>query len=119
MDSIMKIGELNKRIEIQSETHTFDSHGGEVRTWTTDSTVWASVKTLTGRKLELARQIEAETTIEVRIRFCGTSGVPGITMANRILYGARIFEPTYIVNENEASIVTLIMCKEAVVVDYE
>lgn len=115
----MNIGKFNKRIIIQAETHSFDSHGGEVTTWATDSTVWASVQTLTGRKLELARQIESETTVEIRIRFCGTSGVPGITMANRILYGARIFEPTYIVNENEASIVTLIMCKEAVVVEYE
>jgi SPP1 family predicted phage head-tail adaptor len=110
----MNTGDLRHRIEIQSRSESVDSHGGAIFTWSTDTTVWASVLTLTGRKLELARQINGEATIEVRFRYCSTGGAPNITMQDRIKYGDRIFEPKYIVNENERDIMMRVVCKEQV-----
>jgi head-tail adaptor len=62
------------------------------------------VQTLTGRKLELARQIDAEATVEVRMRYCGSGGSANVTVDNRLLFGTRILEVVYVVNEDERDI---------------
>ena len=54
------IGKFKHRIAIQTRADTKDANGGQIGVWSTVGTVWASVRTLTGRKLELARQIDAE-----------------------------------------------------------
>jgi len=107
----MRAGDLRHRIIIQTNTPTKDTHGGEVDSWATASTVWAKVTTLTGRKLEIARQINIEANVEVTIRYCSAST---LTVANRFLFGARIFEPVYIVNANERDIFQIAVCKEQI-----
>lgn len=64
----MNPGDLRHRVSIQTNTPTDDPNGGKVPSWATDSTVWAKVMTLAGRKLEIARQIDAEATVEVKMR---------------------------------------------------
>ena len=108
----MKIGDFRHRMAIQSYTEVLDPHGGQNGTWATDTTVWASVQTLTGRKLELARQIDAEATVEVKMRYCSSGGAAFVTVDNRLLFGTRILEPVYVVNENERNIILRIICKE-------
>lgn len=108
----MKIGDLRHRIEIQTNTPSRDPNQGEVASWATTSTVWASVQTLTGKKLEIARQIDAEATVEVRMRYCGSSGSANVTIDNRLLFGTRVLEPFLVVNANERNIMLLIQCKE-------
>lgn len=108
----MKIGDLRHRVEVQTNTPTKDSHGGEIDSWATTSTVWAFVQTLTGRKLELARQIHAEATVEIRTRYCGSGGSANITVDNRLLFNDRILEPVVVINENERNIMLRITCKE-------
>lgn len=108
----MKIGDLRHRIEIQTNTPSRDPNQGEVASWATTSTVWASVQTLTGKKLEIARQIDAEATVEIRTRYCTSGGLSFITVDNRLLFGTRILEPVFIVNENERNIVLRVLCKE-------
>ena len=107
----MNPGELRHPIDVQTNTPTRDRTGGEVASWATTSTIWASVQTLTGRKLELARQIHAEATIEIRTRLCST-GTGAFDVSNRLKFGERIFEPVYIVNEHERNIMLLIQCRE-------
>jgi SPP1 family predicted phage head-tail adaptor len=114
----MNPGELRHRIEVQTNTPTKDSHGGEVAHWATTSTIWAAVETLTGRKLELARQIHAETTVQVRSRLC-SDGSGGFDISNRLLFGIRVFEPLVVINEHERNIMARTMCKEGVTVEYE
>ncbi len=108
----MKTGDLRHRVAIQTNTPTLDPNGGEVASWATDSTVWAAIQTLTGKKLEIARQIDAEATVQFRMRYCGTNGVPGITVLNRILWGTRTFEPILVVNEHEQNRFVQVLCKE-------
>jgi SPP1 family predicted phage head-tail adaptor len=108
----MNPGDLRHQVSIQTNTPSKDPNGGEIPSWATTSTVWASVQTLTGNKREIARQIDADATVQVRMRFCGTAGVPDITILNRLLFGTRIFEPVLVVNEDELNIMVQITCKE-------
>lgn len=110
----MKIGDLRHRVEIQTYTPALDSHGGQNGTWATTSTVWASVQTLTGRKFELARQIDIDASVEVKMRYCSSGGSASFTVANRLLFGTRILEPIFIVNENERNIMISTLCKEQI-----
>jgi SPP1 family predicted phage head-tail adaptor len=114
----MNPGDLRHQVEVQTYTQAKDSHGGEIGTWATTSTIWASVQTLTGRKLELARQIHAEATVEIRSRLCST-GTGGFDVSNRLVFGTRVLEPIYVVNEHERNIMQLSICKEGVTVEYE
>jgi SPP1 family predicted phage head-tail adaptor len=108
----MSAGEFRHRIEVQTSTVTgYDSHGGEIVSWATTSTIWASVQTLTGRKLEIARQINTRASVEVRTRLCST-GTGGFTTDNRLLFGSRILEPIYTVNEHERNITLMGVCSE-------
>ena len=108
----MNPGDLRHRVEIQTNTPSLDPNGGEVPSWATTSTVWASVQTLTGRKLEIARQIDAEASVEVKMRYCGSGGSANVTVLNRLLFGTRELEPFLVVNENERNIMLQILCKE-------
>ena len=108
----MKTGDLRHRVAIQVNTPSRDPNQGIVDSWATDTTVWASVQTLTGKKLEIARQIDAEATVQVRMRFCGTGGVADTTIDNRLLFGTRVLEPILVINENERNIMLQILCKE-------
>jgi SPP1 family predicted phage head-tail adaptor len=108
----MNPGDFRHQVEIQVNTPSFDPNGGEIPSWATDTTVWASVQTLTGKKLEVARQIDGEATTQVRMRFCGTGGVPDVTILNRLLFGTRILEPVLVVNEHERNIMIQVLCKE-------
>ena len=108
----MNPGNLRHQVIIQVNTPTKDANGGVVDSWSTDSTVWASVQTLTGRKLEMARQIDAEATVEIRMRYCGSGGSANVTVDNRLLFGDRILQPFLVVNENERNVMLTIQCKE-------
>ena len=108
----MNPGDFRHRVEIQVNTPSRDPNQGIVDSWATTSTVWASVQTLTGRKLEIARQIDGEATVEVRMRYCGDGGVANVTIDNRLLFGTRILEPILVVNENERNIMLLVQCRE-------
>ena len=77
----MKIGDYNRRVEVQTNTPTGkDSFGGVVYSWATTSSIWAKVTNLTGGKLEVARQIDIQASVEIATRFCGTGGVAGSTV---------------------------------------
>lgn len=108
----MNPGDFRHRVAIQSQAEGYDPNGGRNGAWSTDTTVWAAIQTLTGRKLEIARQIDGEATVEIRTRYCTPGGVPFITIDNRLLFGTRILEPISVINENERNIVLQILCKE-------
>lgn len=109
----MNPGDLRHRVEIQVNTPGVDANGGEVASWATSTTVWASVQTLTGGKLEIARQIDAQASVEVKMRYCGSGGSANVQVfTNRLLFGTRILEPILVVNENERNIMLQVLCKE-------
>ena len=108
----MRMRDFRHPVAVQSRAVDFDPNGGQTGAWSTDTTVTASVQTLTGRKLEVARQIDSEATVEIRTRYCTSGGLPFITVDNRLLFGTRILEPVWVVNEHERNIILRVTCKE-------
>lgn len=64
-----EIGELDQRIEIQSEQRTPDGAGGFTSNWQVDATVWAHVRPLRGSEREQADRTEASGGYMVVIRW--------------------------------------------------
>ena len=65
----MHAGYLNKRITIQAKTITRDSFGGETIIYTDLDTIWANIKTVSGKEYYLANQINSEVEFEITVRY--------------------------------------------------
>lgn len=105
----MKIGKLNKRIEIQDATEAADAYGAPVRTWSTLYEVWASIVPATGRESLIARQVQATVPVEIHIRYR-----PDITPKHRAKYGSRIFNIGSVIDVDENGEELILSCTEAV-----
>jgi SPP1 family predicted phage head-tail adaptor len=112
----MKIGDYNRRVEVQTDTTPTlkDDLGGKIYTWSTTSEIWAKVTNLTGGKLEAARQIDIQASVEIGTRFCGTGGVAGITVANQLVYNGRTLEIVHVNDVFEQHTELRITCKEQI-----
>lgn len=66
----MRIGRLNKRIELQriSSDAAADRYGQKTEPWEAYATVWASVSPISGRELTQARQRQSSATHTIKIR---------------------------------------------------
>lgn len=65
----MRAGRLRQRVELQSLTEEQEDYGGLVPVWTTEATVWASVRPLMGREYFRAQQVGSEIDCEIRTRY--------------------------------------------------
>lgn len=91
------ISELNKRIKFQIYSVSFNENGFEVEEWTDFKTVWASVNNLFGKEYWEAKTIQAEKTIEFKIRY--SKDLKDLnTKKYRIMWDNRIFDITFIDN---------------------
>jgi len=85
----MRAGGLRHRIAIQVESSAPDGMGGEVLTWTSVTglgSVPAAIWPLSSKEQLDAMKLESVITNKIRIRYRA-----GITSANRIVFGSRIF----------------------------
>lgn len=105
----MKAGWLRHRITLQTKSTTQDTYGAEQDVWTDEATVWASVEPLRGQEYFSSKQMQAEETTRIRIRYRS-----GITPAWRVIFGDRIFNIKSIINPQERNIFLELMCEEAV-----
>lgn len=103
----MRAGLLRKRVELQSVTNGRGPTGGTVENWTTIVNRWAELLPLRGQERYEAAQVEAQTTIKIRIRY-----YPPLDPTWRIKYGDRIFNITGIINIGERNFAQEIECKE-------
>lgn len=92
----MRFGPLRHRVEIQSSMSIDDGMGGQITTWTTDETYWASVSPLQGAELYQAQQTQAKVTHKIVMRYA-----PDITPKNRMLFGSKIFDIEFVRNVQE------------------
>jgi len=102
-------GTLKDRVTIQSVTETRSSSGQVNETWGTFATRWASVEPLQGREFFESQQVNADVTTRVRLRY-----LEGVTPKMRVLYKTRTFNITSVVNVEERSIETKLLCTEDV-----
>jgi SPP1 family predicted phage head-tail adaptor len=65
----IQAGRLRHRIDVQSSTEAADIYGEDDPTWVTDNVVWASVEPITGKELDDAKNIIANVTHKVFIRY--------------------------------------------------
>jgi SPP1 family predicted phage head-tail adaptor len=83
----MKAGDLIDQIELQSVTgETRDAFGASAPTWTTYATVWAEIKPVSARQLDLGRTYADSVSHAIRIRYRA-----GVSPTHRAKFGSRIF----------------------------
>jgi SPP1 family predicted phage head-tail adaptor len=83
----MRAESLKDQIELQSVTgDTRDAFGASVPTWATYATVWAEIKPLSARQLDLGRNYADSVSHAVRIRYRA-----GVSPTHRAKFGTRIF----------------------------
>lgn len=98
---------MNKRVKIQSAGRTSDGAGGATVAWTDVATVWAAVEPLTGKEPYIAQQLQGQVTHKVTVRYR-----TGITPAQRVLYGTRVFDVEAVVDPKERHSVLILACEE-------
>jgi SPP1 family predicted phage head-tail adaptor len=103
----IRAGELDKRITIQSYTTTQNSYGEETKSWSDLVTVWAAVEPLQGREYWAAQKVNAELTVQFRIRYRA-----GITPKMRVYYDSRYFYIISGVNPKQRNEELILLCKE-------
>ena len=103
----MQAGKLRHRVELQRATVTADSHGDQVKAWTTLRTVWASIEPLSGREYLQGAQTSSDITARIKIR-----GGVTLTPKDRVKYGDRVFDIRHVIDWGGRGIETQLMCVE-------
>ena len=103
----MRAGNLRQRVTIKQKTATQDAYGDEVITWVSWATVWAAVEPLTGREFLAARQVTAEVTTRIRIRYRS-----GILPEWRVTFGTKNYDIHSILHIEEREREIHLMCQE-------
>ena len=100
---------LNHRIQIEQAAEASDGTGDPVRTWSLVATLWASVNALTGREAFNAKQVLAEVTHRVTIRYR-----TGLTPKMRVKFDGRYFDILSVLDAKETKVWLELMCVERI-----
>ena len=98
----MRSGALRHLIDIEANIIAVDANGDRTETWASVHQCWASIETGNGREFFAARQVMADLTHTIRMRF-----VIGLTPAMRVKYvdqktqAVRYFDIKSILNPDE------------------
>ena len=103
----MNAGKLRHRLELYSPSASQDAYGESDLTYSKYATVWGSVQPLKGREMLHARAINAESDVQVRIRYNSS-----IAVTHKIKFDSRWLEVVFIANVDERNKEQLILCKE-------
>lgn len=96
-------------VQIHTPTETRSSSGESIPTYARAEDIWASVEPLRGQELFLAQQVDAATTIRVRMRYTST-----LAMTSRIVHEGRNLEVLSILNKDDRNVDLEVMCREDV-----
>lgn len=108
----LNAGDLDQRVTLQQAVETRDSGGGVEVTWqnlTTNPTVWAQVRPLSGREAYRARQVIATATHSVRIR-----NRSDVTPKMRVVHGSKVLNIEAVQDPDTRHEETVLICTEAV-----
>jgi SPP1 family predicted phage head-tail adaptor len=93
-------GKLRQVVTLQNPgPETFDSFRQPVPSWTTIGVFSAQVRPLSGREAIVAKQVKAEASHMITMRYLGPSVV--INPTSRLLYGSRVFGIVQVINVEE------------------
>jgi SPP1 family predicted phage head-tail adaptor len=103
----MRAGKLRHRIVIQEKSVTRTASGAETVSWAEYDTLWASVEPLSGRELEMAKQLHDEISVRMWIRYRS-----GVAPEMRVSWDSRTFDVVSVLNTAERDIKMQLMCRE-------
>ena len=103
----MNIGKLRHRITLLRQVNEVNDYGPSTQTWKRVATVWADVRSLSGREYFSAQQVQSEVTTQIWLRH-----LDGIKPTMRVKFGKRLFEILSVLNTQERNISLQLMCKE-------
>ena len=92
----MIIGKLRHRLILQSPTETRGATGEVLVTYATDSTVWGSLRPMTGREMSASNQTVEEINYQAEIRYHST-----IKSEWRVSYRSQTYEVITVLNYDE------------------
>jgi SPP1 family predicted phage head-tail adaptor len=111
----MQSGKLNRRIQIQSQSTAQDAAGGEVQTWNTVYSCWASIDIQGSQLVYSTAEFMSKTTYRITLRW--TFSV--IVSANqRVVYTepttgvTHIYTIEAVVNDKAANKQIMLLCYE-------
>lgn len=110
MATAIQSGALNRRVTFQRRATGRDSYGQQIQTWTAAFTTWASITPLSGRELQAAQAIHAETSHRLEIRYR-----TGVTADLRAIYQGRVFSVLAVFDEAMAHQRLIVMCSEGAI----
>lgn len=98
---VIPSGRLRQKVTLQQlqTPETFDSFGQPLKAWTTVGTFWAEIRPLIGQEAYVARQMKAEATHMMTLRYLGGGVTLNPTM--QFLYGDRTFGIVEVRNVDE------------------
>jgi len=106
---MMRAGKLRRRLVIQQATETQGATGEMAVTWGTFATVWGSVEPLRGREFWAAKELQAEVSTRIRIRY-----LAGVTPKMQVLDGTRLYWIDAVIDPEMRHIEMQLMCREVV-----
>lgn len=94
----MNAGKLKTKILIEQITETANEYGELIKTWSTFATAWADIRPLVGREYYTSKQIDAEVTTKIRIRY-----IAGITPKMRVNNSGQLFDIQAVINPQNSN----------------
>lgn len=91
MTVVISVGELNRRVRLQSRNTITDSMGQQDTQWLDIDTVWARIEPVSSREYYGAQAVQVEETHVITVRYRSELDDPRAAAALRILWGSRIF----------------------------
>jgi len=106
---MIEAGQFRHRVSVQQLAGGQDETGQEEAGWAEIAQRWASIEPLSGREFFQGKQLEAEVTVRIRMRY-----LRGLTPKMRVVYGARAFDVQHVINVEERNRELELLCIERV-----
>lgn len=107
------VGEMRRRVTIESQSAVADGQGGSTMTWGTFASGWAHLDPKTGVERLFAGKLEGDTYMRITMRWR-----QGVTTAMRVKYvtsfQTRYFQIHVILNKEEQWDFMTLLCMEGV-----
>jgi len=90
----MNIGNMDRRIALQSQVLTTNNYGQRDSSWSTYATVWASIKYMGGSEKLADDQINSTQTVQFAVRY--STDTDGAKASDRVVYNGNNYEVLYV-----------------------
>ncbi|MFT0167487.1 phage head closure protein [Paraburkholderia mimosarum] len=111
---LVPAGRLRHVLTFQQKSTQQDSLGQPQNVWTTAFTCRGEIAPMSGREKVAAAAAQSEVTHTISVRYRSELQVPKVVAAMRVLCGARIFDLTDSMNQDERNCLVIIQAREGI-----